>query len=597
MSGSGGLPSRPPAAKVGGQRRRLARPPQRPPHGVPRSNTLPVIPAESSSFSFGGAAGDVGSENDTSSSQERDFVTYQEGATPLEISQSMLHFLDRRLPVQSRGRDEASPTPTMASAASAVAEGKKKHGGLTLSNPFRSSSRQNLEQTPLPPATPTKAAKLLGVNTNTGAANEVRPRTAKNDSSALDGFWKSSNKASTKKSVISFRNPFATREIPSPIQYAAPDYRLSLSTVGNADFIGDRYTHVSTEQRSPERTQSQGTPHVSASSSENPRRKNRKGRRNRKERSPVDRMTPITEASRDNMGSAYLDGDDDTELGVIDEYASDSAPSGGSVRPPRNESLMAPQRGPFGLTTDELSANDDADKYDDKGEETVPKKYTGTSVNRKEHRNQLPSLFPLRSPLQDVEDRLLDATEKGLRAKKPGKFEKNKTSEEARATCKMPAEPSTVEQSSSTYHNGHMQVVEEPWTAPKEVVVDALETTIKNLKAQKMLLDYEVNQLKASHEQMKEDFKPYANKAKKASENAGKEDSVSIRSSIDLDEEPTLHIARAMPMMRITPGMVRLVDIPARKKKVCPVPLQCCFHYLMIVYNVLKPTSPHYHQC
>ncbi|KAF2793970.1 hypothetical protein K505DRAFT_361535 [Melanomma pulvis-pyrius CBS 109.77] len=41
-----------------------------------------------------------------------------------------------------------------------------------------------------------------------------------------------------------------------------------------------------------------------------------------------------------------------------------------------------------------------------------------------------------------------------------------------------------------------------------------------------------------------------------------------IGSDIDLDEEPTLHIAQPMTFTRITPGMVKLVDIPPRKSKI-----------------------------
>lgn len=40
-----------------------------------------------------------------------------------------------------------------------------------------------------------------------------------------------------------------------------------------------------------------------------------------------------------------------------------------------------------------------------------------------------------------------------------------------------------------------------------------------------------------------------------------------IGSDIDLDEEPTLHVAQPMTFTRITPGMVKLVDIPPRKSK------------------------------
>jgi hypothetical protein len=75
--------SRPPAARVGGQRRRLSR------NGrVPRSNTVPILKAESSS----GGSSSVGSSL-AADSQEGAIVTNgEEGATSLKNSQSMMNF-------------------------------------------------------------------------------------------------------------------------------------------------------------------------------------------------------------------------------------------------------------------------------------------------------------------------------------------------------------------------------------------------------------------------------------------------------------------------------------------------------------------------
>lgn len=522
-----------------------------------------------------------------------------------------------------------------------------------------------MEQTPLPPATPTKAAKLLGVNTDTeadkdgrprtaqghGSVQEFRPRTAKNDNSALDGvdeqehrgrrelpqqqsmpflrspysasgndpfddfivesdeddddddrkghksksLLQSSKKLAKKMSVTNFRNYLARTENPSPVNSTTlfdASYRNEI--LANA-WGNDRYAHVSTEQRSPERALPPVAPRATASHSENGYGKKKKSRGSRKQRSQVDRMAPLTEASRDDMRAAYLDGEDDTWVDVVPKYARDSVTSGGPVRPPRNESLASSSIGPYSLSTDDLSAgNDDTDEYEDEDEKPLLAKDKGKSVKKDEVQTQQPPAFHLRSPLQNVEDRLLDVSERYLESMKlSGAGEKGSPGEH-RVVNESRSESSTVTQSSTAYRNGEAQASEVIWTAPSETVVDALEILTKNAEAEKMLLDYKIAQLKASHDKTKEDFAPYAAKAKKTSENDEKDGSAPIRSSIDLEEEPTVHTAKAMPMMRITPGMVKLVDIPPRKKKVCPVSPQCLFHYRLIFPTALSPIrSPH----
>ena len=80
--------------------------------------------------------------------------------------------------------------------------------------------------------------------------------------------------------------------------------------------------------------------------------------------------------------------------------------------------------------------------------------------------------------------------------------------------------------------------------------------------------------MKALHEKMKKDFQKkdgvpsgQCNHAHKIDDDDSYDGLVSIRSSIDLDEEPTVHVATAMTFTMITPGMVKLVDIPPRRKK------------------------------
>jgi hypothetical protein len=82
------VPSRQPAARVAGQRRRLSRPPPR----VPHSNTLSVLNRELSSGGRDGGVGDGnGPSNHTSPQEGATGMHAQNGATPLEASQSMMN--------------------------------------------------------------------------------------------------------------------------------------------------------------------------------------------------------------------------------------------------------------------------------------------------------------------------------------------------------------------------------------------------------------------------------------------------------------------------------------------------------------------------
>lgn len=77
------IPSRQPAAKVGGQRRRLSRAPPR--NAVPRSQTLPVLGA-------GSEYGEFYAHSEPESHEDATTAHAQEGADVLPASQSMANF-------------------------------------------------------------------------------------------------------------------------------------------------------------------------------------------------------------------------------------------------------------------------------------------------------------------------------------------------------------------------------------------------------------------------------------------------------------------------------------------------------------------------
>lgn len=146
---------------------------------------------------------------------------------------------------------------------------------------------------------------------------------------------------------------------------------------------------------------------------------------------------------------------------------------------------------------------------------TVPRPLTRASV---ETSLQLHGSTPRRSPLQKVEDTYLDATEQGME-------------------------------------------------------LEARKATLDKLEAEKQEMDAKIAHLRREHEKMKLDFNAAVTRAEESKTAATEEvdddddDLISLNSSIDLDEEPTVHEANVVTFTRVTPGMVKLVDIPPRKKK------------------------------
>lgn len=254
-------------------------------------------------------------------------------------------------------------------------------------------------------------------------------------------------------------------------------------------------------------------------------------RMRRKTPKDLQRMSPITEASSESLRPAYRNSEEVTELGVISEYEhGDDAYSAEQPQDSKphtavpllhgaRDKTTAARDGPFELDFADLSPSDelyDEGVTDEEHDEVV---HPGTKVILKRAR-QPEATFHFRSPLQEFEDAYLDATEEEMRLE----------------ACKM---------------------------------------TLARVEADKQAMDAEIEVLRRKHEQMKIDFgAAVAAGAQKSMEAEGDEDDdddddghISICSSIDLDEEPIVQEAKVMTITRITPGMVKLVDIPPRKKK------------------------------
>lgn len=254
---------------------------------------------------------------------------------------------------------------------------------------------------------------------------------------------------------------------------------------------------------------------------------NRVSERHMRKKGPrsLDRMTPITEVSHDELNTAYRESEHMPELDVISEYEDNYPPRHSSILGrSQTEAILSSTK--YDFDEDDISPMDESTPEQEQGEESYmaqpdirvnPPSMLVASIRRLE----------VKSPLQKLEGALLDGPEKKLQD-----FKANLVKDSAKGAEMEMARTHEV-----------------------------------------------VSKLRESHEQMKKDFYAITNKRdiqakqslfdhdKEAEETDDEDDLVSICSSIDLDEEPTVHEAKIMTFTRIPPGTVKLVDIPPRRKQ------------------------------
>jgi hypothetical protein len=208
----------------------------------------------------------------------------------------------------------------------------------------------------------------------------------------------------------------------------------------------------------------------------------------------------------------------------------------------------------YELEEDDLSSTDGVIIKEDEPREHDFTAHPGKEVDLNKVKWQNPAVVHLRGPLQTVEDRLLDA---------------------------------------------------------QELELENIKAKLSQNDATRLIMDTEVADLKASHEQMKKDFTAIQEGV--GSHDSGctcdhhvhddedDDDLVSISSSIDTDEKPTVHVAKVMTFTRITPGMVKLVDIPPRRKKpdaptvpVAPAAPAPAFKIMALAGEIKPPFKPAY---
>ncbi|EUC47143.1 hypothetical protein COCMIDRAFT_3854 [Bipolaris oryzae ATCC 44560] len=414
-----------------------------------------------------------------------------------------------------------SPTASTRSGSSTtIVESKKKQGlfGCKAKDNDRpkSSHRSPLQLSPLPPLTPVKAAQFLGVE---GGA--VRTRSGSLGSRAqydeFDGLLDSASEKtdSTEEDVVSgptkpkclwaAGNRKAQRMLgiaPSreySIKHGAEPERGATETPAIHSKKGNRVDYNS-------------EPDVHSRALAKPRKR----RTRKKAPKSLDRMTPITEMSCDELRSSYHDSEHNPELELISEYERDPSYSGGL--PPQPPTPL-----PFTANTSyELEEGDvspvdvGSRKHAGAGAKEYAK-HSDREVGFSKSKQESPAVVHLRGPLQSFEDRLLDVTEANLAIQRM----RNDTNDAAR------------------FH----------------------------LEAKGCCLS-------ASHKAMKKEFvalRPDAlveesdNDVESESDDSKK--LVSIRGSIDLEEEPIVDLAELMPCTHITASARKLVDVPPKKPK------------------------------
>jgi hypothetical protein len=481
--------------------------------------------------------------------------------------------------------DNASPTQNLGSATS---EGKKKHG-LTLNNVFRGSSKA-LPQTPLPPMTPVKAAKLLGVNPEIGFAEGSRA--AQHERAGFDGVndeqiyaragWPQKQSApvlSTPDHVVTsrFREQDTDTDRPKPksfwksskntarkmsehfhclVPHKSEPPRNAVPDVSGMNFetlMTDFVYRIGVDQPNyPLQDPPEVVVHPAPTASSR-RRRMQKGQKE------LDRMTPITEVSYDDMRTAHRNGEDNSELDVISEYAHDDQSYNRLTYPQRTGSLDPTFTNSFELSKDEISPTDDDFEQGNTAEEEEEEEhieYPGAPTDLSQLNRQQNAVVQLRSPLQAVENCLLDVVEMELEAERCTKAKEEESPEED--DYSVHGTPVELSKAKQPIHPAELELLE-------------LKKEMEERDARKALIDKDVTALKQSHEKMKEEFAAmkfcgHCGHDAESGDSGSDDDLPSIRSSIDLDEEPTVHTAIAMPILRVTPGMVKLIDIPPRRQ-------------------------------
>ncbi|KAI2477346.1 hypothetical protein Ptr902_11419 [Pyrenophora tritici-repentis] len=514
-----------PAVMVGGQRRRATRR-----ASVPRSNTVPAF-GPSSTVPLNNLAGGniTGSSVDQGTSMTASLLSGPVNSmNPTWTPTSS--YADKIRPSSASHSSDgstsmlAAPSPTLTAASTSTTskESKKKHGIFSGLIP-KGLNRPNKSEPELPPQTPVKAVRFLGEKAGIDGSHDppVGKTLHRQRSSPLLTMFKDIAAGQSKSNEQSIESD------PQKSKGSWGNRKKAMQMLGLGSSLGSS-SKIETEENDVAGYSGKDAKQCHSSepdietlsplSHENARpvveASNRRSRK--KAPKPVDRMTPITETSHDGLRDSF---DSGWALNLIAEYGPDS-PKSSSPDNAFTKSLDS-HSAKYKLGDGDLSSTDETIKEEVDIDGLLM--HPGDKVDIETEECQHPHGLHLRGPLQTIEDRLLSATEAQLKA--------------------------------------------------TNAQLDAYKNLLDMNDWQRRITDAAVTKMKAEHEAFKEEFAKTTRDWSLERERPGKkgsgddDDLPSIRSSIDLDEVPTVHIATAMPIMVVKPGMVKLVDIPPRRKK------------------------------
>jgi hypothetical protein len=409
--------------------------------------------------------------------------------------------------------------------------------------------------TPMTPLTPVKAAQFLGLNAEAKATESPKVTWSLDDGLVDDPVVRPGLRAQKSMPLltriklgtekIKFKEEIAETDSPKPKKDLGggshkakrmldflPSFGSSKRAAANQDVVADLPRSMSEEDDITDSGyRSDYEHHVGHRALTMLPHENQPvaaRRRRKKDPKVLERMSPITETSFDDLRALRDHSEDhDTELEVISEYEDNPSQFSPDTQP-RSTKKLPKSLDQFQLDDSDLSPT--VEYTDDEAVQPSPyAMHPGTKIDPRKLHSLQDTAVPTQSPLQAIESRLLDECEENL-------------------------------------------------------------AKIDSMEAERLERDRKVAKMKRDHEEFKESFHALKqhfdgnhdkcdekdcnhNPVSKPGRTGSAEDSdefddlVSLRSSIDLDEEPTVHVARAMTITRVTPGMVKLVDISPRKNK------------------------------
>lgn len=527
---------------------------------LPRSRTSPALGSDSDPANW---AGDVHTGPGASVATSRNVSSPSMNFYPPFSG----HSTNFSLPSQPRASQSTSslvpvdsPRPKTATTTSTASTGKEDYGGFNFKS---ESSDEALLTPPLPTVAPIKAARMLGLDT------DISPDD--NDSKRVDkaahvrrGLMKKMSMPSLKPRKVSGpRKADFTEDVeinpPKGKKFWGSGRMRDLFSGGSSSKRAEEFEPKATLSHPPHH-QEQDLEHASESESDvrspihqhlaesPPSRASLRQPARNKARRPVDKMGLIHETPQGQLGVVDHRSERQIKHTTGFEYAESRYPKAITSKLPHAMFQPGPTREPgheLSHNPFESAAELPAEDVHDATHSVHP----GTKVD-------LDSYAWRKDPTRDPGYEL---------SRNPFESAVELPAEDVYSATHSVDRGTQVDLDNYAWRKPSFIQSERPLQATGSHVLDAAEleldsqrTKLDVMEADKLKIDVEVAGLSESDRQTCRALEAF-----KLKEDV---DSVSIRSSIDLDEEPTVHEARMVTFTRILPGQVKLVDIPPRKK-------------------------------